>query len=357
MDWAPMFPAASGAFGAVPSRFDTAPRLGTAQRPGLVTPRNTLAPVAAVTKPITSRPDAAASIDTTEAATAGDVPALIAVAHGSRDPRSAATMAAVVADIAAARPGIDVRLAFLDLNAPSVDQVIDAVAAQGHTRAVVVPLLLGSAFHARVDLPGILDAARSRHPLLRLTQADVLGPDPRLVRALRDRVVDIIAAQQHSYGPETGTPVDSVGPRETDARPLLSAAQPMPTELELLAAGHSAGSIGVAVAAVGSSSAAANARTAAVARRLAAITGWHTDICFATTEPSLPQAISRLTTRGATHLLVAPWFLAPGLLTDRLLSAAPNIPHANAIGPHPALTEIVLDRYAAAIPTILARTA
>nr|WP_308102890.1 MULTISPECIES: CbiX/SirB N-terminal domain-containing protein [unclassified Nocardia] len=296
-------------------------------------------------------------MDTTETATPGDVPALIAVAHGSRDPRSAATMAAVVAGIAAARPDIDVRLAFLDLSAPSVDQVIDAVAAQGHTRAVVVPLLLGSAFHARVDLPGILDTARSRHPLLRLTQADVLGPDPRLVRALRDRVAEVIATQQHSSITEISTPVSSVGPRETDARPLLSAAQTMPTELQLLAAGHSAGSIGVAVAAVGSSSAAANTRTAAVARRLAAITGWHTEICFATTEPSLPQAISRLTTRGATHMFVAPWFLAPGLLTDRLLSSAPDIPHANAIGPHPALTEIVLDRYAAALPTRLARTA
>ncbi|MFE3028948.1 sirohydrochlorin chelatase, partial [Nocardia tengchongensis] len=105
-------------------------------------------------------------------------PALIAVAHGSRDPRSAATMRDVVERIAAQRPDLDVRLAFLDLSTPSVDQVIDAVAADGHSHAVVVPLLLGNAFHARVDLPGLLDAARDRHPRLRLTQAEVLGPDP-----------------------------------------------------------------------------------------------------------------------------------------------------------------------------------
>ncbi|MEU2089592.1 sirohydrochlorin chelatase [Nocardia beijingensis] len=233
-------------------------------------------------------------------------PALIAVAHGSRDPRSAATVAAVVGAVAAARPDLDVRTAFLDLTAPSVEQVVDAVAADGHTHAVVTPLLLGSAFHARVDLPGLLAAASARHLGLRLTQADVLGVDAALVGALRDRVL----AAAH------GLP---------DRRP------------------------GVAVAAVGSSSAAANARTAEVAARLAARTGWRTEICFATTEPSVAEAISRLRDRGADHVLVAPWFLAPGLLTDRLVQAAPEAVHAAVLGAHPALTEVILDRYHAAI--------
>ncbi|MFI6046457.1 sirohydrochlorin chelatase [Nocardia sp. NPDC051321] len=242
-------------------------------------------------------------------------PALIAVAHGSRDPRSAATVAAVAAGLAAARPGFDVRLAFLDLNAPSVEQVVDVVAAQGHTHAVVVPLLLGNAFHARVDLPGLLAAAHARRPQLRLTQADVLGPDARLVAALRDRVSEASAA----FAP--------------------------------------VGRLGIAVAAVGSSSPAANARTAEVARRLAAHTGHLTEICFATTEPALPQAFSRLRTRGAESILVAPWFLAPGLLTDRLVAAAPEVIHADVIGAHQDLTDIVWNRYDAAIAQSLTMSA
>ncbi|MFC9435081.1 sirohydrochlorin chelatase [Nocardia sp. NPDC057030] len=249
-----------------------------------------------------------------EIAPGGGDPALIAVAHGSRDPRSAATMAAVVGELAAGRPGIDVRLAFLDLNAPSVEQVVDAVAAQGHTRAVVVPLLLGNAFHARVDLPGLLAAAHARHPQLQLTQADVLGADARLIGALRDRVLEATL-------------------------------------------GASSNPSGIAVAAVGSSSPAANARTAEVARRLAKLTGHLTEICFATTEPTLPQAISRLRARGADNILVAPWFLAPGLLTDRLLSAASDVIHANVIGPHPALTDIVWNRYDAALENALTLSA
>ncbi|MFC9895249.1 sirohydrochlorin chelatase [Nocardia sp. NPDC127579] len=247
----------------------------------------------------------------------GSPPVLIAVAHGSRDPRSAATMAAVIARIAAARPDLDVRLAFLDLSAPSVEQVVDAVAAQGHTHAVVAPLLLGSAFHARVDLPGLLDAARARHPRLRLTQADVLGPDARLVGALRDRVLEVVP---------------------NALRPSVSRR------------------LGVAVAAVGSSSPAANARTTGVARALAALTGWQTEICFATAEPTVTAAVANLRARGADEVLIAPWFLAPGLLTDRLIATAPTLRHSAVIGPHPALTAITLDRYAdAQIP--LARTA
>ncbi|WP_084529578.1 sirohydrochlorin chelatase [Nocardia crassostreae] len=245
----------------------------------------------------------------------GCAPALIAVAHGSRDPRSAATMHAVVEQLAAARPDLDVRLAFLDLSTPSVEQVVDAVAAAGHTHAIVVPLLLGSAFHARVDLPGLLATAQARNPRLQLTQADVLGPDPRLIAALRDRV------------------------------------------LERLAPTHPATRLGIAVAAVGSSSAAANARTADVARRLAALTGWHTEICFATTEPTVVDAVARLRARGADDILVAPWFLAPGLLTDRLVAAAPNVLHANVLGPHRALTDIVSNRYDAAITSALALSA
>lgn len=248
----------------------------------------------------------------------GGAPALIAVAHGSRDPRSAATMAAVVADIAAARPDHDVRLAFLDLNTPSVEQVVAAVAAAGHTRAVVAPLLLGSAFHARVDLPGMLDAARARHPRLHLTQADVLGADQRLIYALRDRVLAALARNSL---------------RRTDS-PL-----------------------GIAVAAVGSSSPAANARTARVAHRLTALTGWPTEICFATAEPTVSEAVTRLRARGAGNILIAPWFLAPGLLTDRLRTATPHLPHATTLGPHPALPDIIWDRYDATRAATLALTA
>lgn len=236
-------------------------------------------------------------------------PTLVAVAHGSRDPRSAATVAALMDQVRAVRPDVPAHLAFLDLNAPSVGQVLDAVAGSGETRAVVVPLLLGSAFHARVDLPGLLAEATARQRRLQVVQADVLGADPRLVSVLHNRVDAVCAA--HGWT----TPDDNVG---------------------------------VALAAVGSSSAAANRTTARLARRLAAQTGYRTEVCFATVQPSLRQAVQRLRARGAEKLLVSPWFLAPGLLTDRLLAEDPGLPHAAVLGPDPALAEVVWNRYDAA---------
>ncbi|MFI1461151.1 sirohydrochlorin chelatase [Nocardia carnea] len=233
-------------------------------------------------------------------------PTLVAVAHGSRDPRSAATVATLMDQVRAARPDVPARLAFLDLNAPSVGQVLDSVAESGETQAIAVPLLLGSAFHARVDLPGLLAEAAARHPRLHLTQADVLGADPRLISVLDNRVRAACAARGWT------APHDRVG---------------------------------IALAAVGSSSAAANRTTARLARRFAAQTGHPTEVCFATTQPSLTHAVQRLRARGAENLLVAPWFLAPGLLTDRLVAEDTGLPHTAVLGPDPALAEVVWNRY------------
>ncbi|QBJ95014.1 sirohydrochlorin chelatase [Rhodococcus sp. ABRD24] len=237
---------------------------------------------------------------------------LIAVAHGSRDPRSARVVTAAVAAIRARRPDLDVRVCFLDLNAPSVDQVIDAVATEGHSTAVVVPLLLGSAFHARVDLPGVLAAARARHPQLAIVQSNVLGHDHRLVDAVRDRIV-------------------AIGVAADDTR------------------------TGVVLAAVGSSDLRANDRTRALAAVLAGDTRWaETTVCFVTsTEPNVGQAISLLRSRGVERIVIAPWFLAPGRLTDRLeaaaLQAAPDVVFSETIGAHPLVADVALDRYDTAV--------
>ncbi|WP_336083297.1 sirohydrochlorin chelatase [Nocardia sp. SSK8] len=295
----------------------------------------------------------------------GGGPALLAVAHGSRDPRSAATMAAVVAEIAAARPDRTVRLAFLDLSTPSVDQVVDNLATQGHRDVIVVPLLLGNAFHARVDLPALLAEAARRHPRLRFTQADVLGPDPLLIAALSDRVTAVsrhpvtasvdraqspaAPASRGFSAPATAQPAQlapaSAHPAPTSAPPSPAGAPQASPPAPLSSGTRFPTGLGIAVAAVGSRDQAANARTAAVAERLAAMTGLPTEICFATAEPGVELAAVRLRARGAERIVVAPWFLAPGLLTDRLLAAAPDLVHAEVIGSHPALTEVVWARY------------
>lgn len=232
---------------------------------------------------------------------------LVAVAHGSRDPRSAATVTELVDVVRGLRPSADVRLSFLDLSAPRLADVLGSVGPE----AVVVPLLLGSAFHARVDVPGAVGAARRRRPALDARIADVLGPDPRLESAVLRRLAQ---AGVSSGDPETG----------------------------------------VVLAAAGSSHAPANALIADVADRWARESGWAGVVpaFAAATSPTVPEAIARLRAQGARRIAVGSWFLAPGLLPDRVAAQAravdPDIVLADPIGADPEVAELVLHRYDAA---------
>lgn len=236
--------------------------------------------------------------------------ALVAVAHGSRDPRSAATAAALMDAVRRLRPDLDVRLGFLGLSAPRLPEVLSAVAAEGHRRAVVVPLLLGHAFHARVDVPGDVARAARRHPHLDIAVAPVLGGDPRLEFAALHRLA------------AAAGPLDDPG-------------------------------LGVVLAAIGSSHAPANAAVMRIAAGWAGRFGWSgARAAFATaTEPTIPDAVRSLRARGARRVAVAQWILAPGLLPDRIAGAAHACaaPVAAPLGTDPAVAEVVVDRYATAV--------
>ncbi|MFI9006487.1 sirohydrochlorin chelatase [Actinosynnema sp. NPDC053489] len=241
--------------------------------------------------------------------------ALVAVAHGSRDPRSAAVVHELLDVVRALAPSVDVRGSFLDLSVPLLGDVLRGVRADGHRSAVVVPLLLGRAYHARVDVPGAV--ADARVPSLDVAIADVLGPDPRLESAALRRLA-------------------SVGVRSRDR------------------------TLGVVLAGAGSSHAPANALVSSIATRWAAGAGWAgVEAAFASAaQPDVPTAVARLRARGARRIAVASWFLAPGFLPDRVARlAGPDAVVAPPLGPDPEVAELVLHRYQAALATTLPATA
>ncbi|SFB27605.1 Sirohydrochlorin ferrochelatase [Amycolatopsis marina] len=232
---------------------------------------------------------------------------LVAVAHGSRDPRSSACVRELTRTVRTAAPDIEVRTAFLDLSEPKVTDVLAGLHAEGHEGAVVVPLLLGSAFHARVDLPALVEQVTATAPRFRVSVSDVLGIDQGLEEVAIDRLA------------ETGTDLTDPG-------------------------------LGVVLAAVGSSNSAANDAVVRLARRWQArhsVAG--VAPAFASTSPGVPAAIARLRARGARRFAVASWFLAPGLLPDRIAALAgdvdPRIPIAAPLGAEPRVADLVLRRY------------
>lgn len=225
-------------------------------------------------------------------------PILVLAAHGSADPRAATTTHAVAEQIRRDRPGLGVRVAFCERSTPNLRDVVADV----RGNAVVTPLLLADAYHARVDIPAMLAN-------FRVAQADVLGEDHRLVAVLRQRVREL-----------------GVSRLDPD--------------------------VGVVVVAVGSSRQMANARTAAVAPALAAGTRWTAVSAFATgPQPSLDEATQRLRAMGARRVVVAPWFLANGRITDRIaeFAAAQRVELAEPLGAHRLVAATVLDRFDRAV--------
>ena len=225
---------------------------------------------------------------------------LILTAHGSADPRSAETARSIVECIRCLRPTLDARIAFCEQSSPNLRDVLATL----HRPAVVVPLLLADAYHARVDIPEMIGESGAD-----VRQAGVLGEDDRLIHVLRQRL-------------------EHAGVSRLDPR------------------------VGVIVTAVGSSRPAANARTATVARELTLTTRWTATTAFATgPHPSPAEAADELRSRGATRLVIAPWFLAHGRITDRVadFAAAQRIPMSAPLGAHRQVAETVLDRFDAAL--------
>ncbi|MGB3895956.1 MAG: sirohydrochlorin chelatase [Mycolicibacter sinensis] len=226
------------------------------------------------------------------------VTTLVLTAHGSRDPRSATNTEAIAGHLRRVAPEFTVRVAFCEHSTPGLRDVLGEVR-NADDDVMVVPFLLASAYHARVDIPGVIAQSGAA-----VQVAPTLGEDDRLVQVLGER---LSAAGASRFDPE----------------------------------------LGVVVAAVGSSHAAANAQTARVAAPLSRGTRWAgVEVAFATQGPSVPEAVERLRERGATRLMIAPWFLAHGRITDGIAAyaAAAGIPMAEPLGAHRLVAATVLDR-------------
>ena len=205
--------------------------------------------------------------------------ALVAVAHGSADPRAAEAigelMRLVAARAAERRLAVnDLRVAYLGHAAPSVPQVMGMFGPDA--RVTVLPLLLTAAYHSKTDIPRVL--ARAGFP--RVRYGEPLGPHPLLLRALERR--------------------------------LPPAAFQNPAE------------VGVVLAAAGSSDPEANATIARLAAQWQADAGWFAvrPAYASASGPDPATAVTRLREAGARRVVVASYLLAPGRFADRIRDAS-----------------------------------
>ncbi|MDT9690762.1 sirohydrochlorin chelatase [Streptomyces sp. P9(2023)] len=232
-----------------------------------------------------------------------DRPTLVAVGHGSRDPRAAAALSELVERVRELRPGLDVRLAHIELNAPLLPDVLAGLGTAGS--AVLVPLLFGPGHHVKHDLPAAAAGGKVRI-------AAPLGAHPLLVEALADRLAEAGWTSADSASRGTGVVLAAAGSRDPEG---LAAVRRI---------------------------------AAALSERLGGVPVVPAYASAAT--PTVSEAVRVLAARGRHRVAVASCFTAPGLFAARAAAAAPGIA-APPLGAHPALARLLLHRYDHALTT------
>lgn len=213
------------------------------------------------------------------------------VAHGTRK-RNGVALIGDLAERVAELLDRPVQVAFVDVLGPTPSEVLCELTDRPVT---VVPAFLASGYHVRVDLPEHVTAS-GHHDV---TVAPALGPDPQIVRALADRLL------------ESGwRPDDSV-----------------------------------VLAAAGTSDPAARRDLHTTAAWLSALLGSRVELAFAATgEPRVHDAVRTLRLRGARRVVVASYLLSDGLFQDRLrVSGADAV--TEPLGTHPGLARLIASRF------------
>ncbi|TQJ30934.1 sirohydrochlorin chelatase [Microbacterium sp. SLBN-146] len=217
---------------------------------------------------------------------------LVACSHGTNSSAGRLAVTTLVEGVAALLPDVRVREAFVDVQDPHVAEVVDAALASG--TAVVVPLLLSTGYHTKVDIARAVGAHPGRAAATR-----GLGPHPLLTDILCDRLRD-------------------VGLVQTDA---------------------------VVLAAAGSSDPEAAVDTRATAADLARRLDRPVTVGFAAgAGPDIGTAVSEARSRGASRVVVASYVLAPGYFADLIARSGADVA-TMPLAPDSRLAEIVAQRF------------
>jgi sirohydrochlorin ferrochelatase len=224
---------------------------------------------------------------------------LVACAHGTRNPTGRRLIAELALAARQLRPGLVTTAAFVDVQPPTVVDVVAGLAAEGRP-AVVVPLLLSGGYHVHVDIARAVAA----HPAA--SAAAPLGPDDRLVAVLADR---LLAAGADPRDPLTAVVLAAAG--SSDPRAVADVED-----------------------------------TADLLQR--AWAGPVTTGYGSAAQPTVPDAVAAARRGGAERVVVAAYLLAPGHFADRLAEAGADAVTAPLL-PDDRIAAVLLDRYDAAV--------
>lgn len=243
--------------------------------------------------------------------TAEHQPALLLIAHGTRDPAGATEMDELVGHLRGRVDG-PVAAAWLeDFAEPDPVTAAGRLVEAGAHALVTLPLLNFGAMHAKTDVPGDVVAIRAAFPDIPVTHGRVLDIHPALLALARTRI-------------------DAVSPAAARGDEVL------------------------VVTGSGSSDPDANGDLAKAARMLAEATGhrWVETAYAGVSWPRADQLLARLERAGARRVVRFSWSLLAGLLERRVNGWADeanargmDVRDAWRFGPDPLVADAILDRY------------
>ena len=117
-------------------------------------------------------------------------------AHGARDPRWAEPFEAVAVRVRAADASLQVRLAYLELMAPTLQEAGRDLALAGCDRVEIVPLFLGAGGHVRNDLPALQRELEAAFPLVQWRLRPAIGETEGVIAAMAEAAAKM--ASEHS---------------------------------------------------------------------------------------------------------------------------------------------------------------
>ena len=271
-------------------------------------------------------------------------PPLLLVGHGTRSAEGAAEFGRFVARVRQRAQGLTVDGGFIELAGPSVGEVVARMHGAG-TALVAVPLVLTAAGHGKGDIPASLAREAQRHPGRSFAYGRPLGPHPVLQHLLACRIDAALAASAPaSSEPADHAPASSAPASHGPADP----GDEVRRDTTVVLVGR------------GSTDPDANAEVAKVARLLWEGRGYGAvEYGFVSLAgPSVPAALERARRLGGHRIVVAPYFLFPGVLPDRVAAQAREfaaghpelaVSVAGVLGDCDELAGLVLERYAEAL--------
>jgi len=244
---------------------------------------------------------------------------MLVVGHGTRSDSGVAEFNAFMGRLQR-RPDAPYRAVaggFIELSRPPVTEAVASLVGRGHRELIALPLVLVAAGHGKGDIPAALVREQVRHPGMTYSYGRPLGPHPALLDILEQRIEKMLGDTERA-----DTHVLLVGRGSTDPD--------------------------------------ANAEIAKVARLLWEGRGYAgVEPSFVSlADPGVPAGLDKLRRLGASRIIVAPYFLFPGILPDRIVSQTEafalehpfmTIEVAEPIGDCDELADLVVERYLEAV--------